>query len=118
MTPKDQTSIEEQRKRKVRLVQDGNKFLSVRQVANLFSMGRMTLHWIKRDEHPFPRPMASGTRVTRFRVDQVEEWVEGVPEAGSLGALFGAEGDERDDQEQSVSRLICAPRLCRGASAV
>ncbi len=41
--------------------------------------------------------MALSSRVTRFRVDQVEEWVEGAPEAGSLGALFGAEGDVRED---------------------
>ncbi len=96
--PHEETSTETPRQRKLRLFPEGNKFLSVNQAVKLFNIGRTTLYdWIKRDDHPFPRPMALSSRVTRFRVDQVEEWVEGAPEAGSLGALFGAEGDQRDD---------------------
>jgi|GEM_PF-7009483 len=93
----DNTSAEGPREGKVRLLSDDGKFLSVNQVIKLFNIGRTTLYdWIKREDHPFPRPMAMSSRVTRFRVDEVEKWVEGIPEAGSLGALFGAEGDVRD----------------------
>lgn len=67
----------------------GQEMISAAQVARAFGVARQTIYeWIKREEHPFPKPKRLGRRLTRFRRRDIEEWIAEAPEGGTLEDLL------------------------------
>lgn len=79
---------------RLRLIADHRLWVSIADVARIFGVTRQTIYkWMDRKEHPFPRPMQLGPRISRLSVDIVVGWLEDAPQLGSLAEVLAVEGD-------------------------
>ena len=65
-----------------RKMTDGYRLLTVREVAKIVGIGIPTV-WKWTAAHEFPAPLRLSTKATRWRSDEIAEWIESRPRSAS-----------------------------------